>query len=223
MPKTASEKNLDRVAPQEFDPEAENVYSSEDDSGTQKENKAMRKVKIIGGAMTKFGRHMDRNLKSLVAEAVNGALKDAGLTKEQIRGVWVGNASQGVLTGQESIRGQVVMRAMGIGGIPVINVENACASSATALHGARAMVALGEMDVALVVGMEKMYFEDRGKVLQRLPAAWTWRCFLSSSGSSRSKRKKSKRKGKPGARAKGKSRGSALCSWTSTPSWPETT
>ena len=125
----------------------------------------MYKVKIIGGAMTRFGRHLDRNLKSLVAEAVNGALKDAGVSKEQLGGVWVGNASQGILQGQESIRGQVVMRAMGIGGIPVINVENACASSATALHGARASVALGEMDVALVVGMEKMYFEDRTKVL----------------------------------------------------------
>jgi len=125
----------------------------------------MRKVKIIGGGITKFGRHLDRNLKSLVAEAVNAALKDAGITKDQLQGVWVGNASQGVLTGQESIRGQVVMRAMGIGGIPVVNMENACASSATALHGARAMVALGEMDVALSVGMEKMYFEDRSKVL----------------------------------------------------------
>jgi acetyl-CoA acetyltransferase len=125
----------------------------------------MRKVKIIGGAMTKFGRHMDRNLKSLVAEAVNGALKDAGIEKGQLQGAWVGNASQGVLQGQESVRGQVVLRDMGIGLIPVINVENACASSATALHGARAMVALGEMDVALAVGMEKMYFEDRGRVL----------------------------------------------------------
>ncbi|MBU2547525.1 MAG: thiolase family protein, partial [Proteobacteria bacterium] len=125
----------------------------------------MRKVMIIGGSMTKFGRQLDRNLKSLVAEAVGGALKDAGISKEKLEGVWVGNASQGVLQGQESIRGQVVMRAMGIGGIPVINVENACASSATALHGARAMVALGEMDMALAVGMEKMYFEDRGRVL----------------------------------------------------------
>lgn len=125
----------------------------------------MRKVVIIGGAMTKFGRHLDRNLKSLVTEAVEGALKDAGIGKEKLQGAWVGNASQGVLQGQESVRGQVVLRSMGIGGIPVVNVENACASSATALHGARAMVALGEMEVALAVGMEKMYFEDRGRVL----------------------------------------------------------
>jgi acetyl-CoA acetyltransferase len=116
--------------------------------------------------MTRFGRHTDRSLKSLVAEAVTGALKDAGIEKEKLDGVWIGNASQGILEGQESIRGQVVMRAMGIDGIPIINVENACASSATALHGARATVALGEMDVALVVGMEKMYFEDRNRALK---------------------------------------------------------
>jgi len=126
----------------------------------------MRKVKIIGGAVTKFGRHLDRNMKSLVAEAVGGALEDAGITKEQLQGAWVGNAAQGLNDGQECIRGQVVLRAMGIGGIPVVNVENACASSATALNGAWAMVALGEIDVALVIGMEKMYYEDRSKVLK---------------------------------------------------------
>jgi acetyl-CoA acetyltransferase len=40
----------------------------------------MRKVKIIGGAVTKFGKHFDRNMKSLVAEAVLDALKDAGIS-----------------------------------------------------------------------------------------------------------------------------------------------
>ncbi len=120
----------------------------------------MRKVKIIGGAVTKFGKHLDRNMKSLVAEAVTGALKDAGITKDELQGAWVGNAGQGLHDGQECIRGQVVLRPLGIGGIPVVNVENACASSATALNGAWAMVALGEIDVALVVGMEKMYTAD---------------------------------------------------------------
>ena len=123
------------------------------------------KATMIGGGMTAFGRHSDRNLKSLVEEAVNNALKAAGVEKSQIQAAYVGNASQGVLQGQESIRGQVVLHNMGIGGIPIINVENACASSATALNGAMAMVALGEIDCALVVGMEKMYFDDRTKVL----------------------------------------------------------
>ena len=53
----------------------------------------MRKVKIIGGAVTKSGRHLDRELKSLVEEAVTSALKDAGVEKEQLQGAWVGNAA----------------------------------------------------------------------------------------------------------------------------------
>ncbi len=125
----------------------------------------MPSVKIIGAGLTKFGRHPERNLKSLAAEVIGQTLKDAGLDQKQLQGAWVGNASQGVLQGQESVRGQVVLREMGIGGIPVVNVENACASSATALQGAWAMLALGEIEVALVLGMEKMYFEDRDRVL----------------------------------------------------------
>jgi len=131
----------------------------------------MRKVKMIGGAVTHFGKHLDRNMKSLAADAVNGALESAGITKEDLDGAWVGNASWGLIEGQESVRGQVVLRAMGIGGIPVINVENACASSATALQGAWAMIALGEMEVALVLGMEKMYSKDRARVLKSFTGA----------------------------------------------------
>jgi acetyl-CoA acetyltransferase len=126
---------------------------------------------VIGGAVTKFGKHLDRNMKSLVKEAVDGALEDAGITKEQLEGAWVGNAAQGVLDGQECIRGQVVLRSMGIGGIPVVNVENACASSATALNGAWAMVALGEIEAALVLGMEKMYLEDKVRAMAAFTGA----------------------------------------------------
>jgi acetyl-CoA acetyltransferase len=114
----------------------------------------MRNVKVIGGAMTKFGKHRTRNLKSIAAEAVEAALKDAGIAKKQLQAAWVGNAAQGLLDGQEMIRGQVVLYPMGITGIPFFNVENACASSATAFNDAWARVALGEIDVALVLGKE---------------------------------------------------------------------
>ncbi len=124
------------------------------------------KATMIGGGMTAFGKHTNRNLKSMVEEAVTIALKDAGLEKHDLQAAYVGNASQGVLQGQESVRGQVVLHAMGIGGMPIINLENACASSATALNGAMAMINAGEIDCALVLGMEKMYFEDRS-IVQR--------------------------------------------------------
>ncbi|MFO8047675.1 MAG: thiolase family protein [Desulfosudaceae bacterium] len=126
----------------------------------------MRDVFIIGAAMTPFGKHMDKTMKTLSADAVNRALEHAAIGKKDVQAAVVGNSYQGLVTGQESIRGQVVLRAMGIGDIPVTNVENACCSSSTALQVAWMDIALGLHDVALVLGMEKMYMEDRAKRLQ---------------------------------------------------------
>ena len=126
----------------------------------------MRDVYVIGAGMTKFGKYLDRNMKSIADEAVKSALAHGGIEKNDIQMAAVGNAYQGLVTGQESIRGQVVLRAMGIGNIPVINVENACCSSATAFQTAWLNVASGQHDVALVLGMEKMYMEDREKRLK---------------------------------------------------------
>jgi acetyl-CoA acetyltransferase len=77
----------------------------------------------------------------------------------------------GLITGQECIRGQVVLREMGIGGIPVINTENACASAATAFHIAWLYVASGMYDVVLAVGMEKLFHEDKSKSFAALGSA----------------------------------------------------
>jgi len=131
----------------------------------------MRDVYIIGVGMTPFGKHMDKNMKTLTAEACSGAFKHAGISKDDIQTAVVGNAYQGLVTGQESIRGQVVLRAMGIGDIPVTNVENACCSSATAFQTAWMDIALGLHDVGLVLGMEKMYMEDREKRLKLFAAS----------------------------------------------------
>jgi acetyl-CoA acetyltransferase len=110
--------------------------------------------------MSRFAKFYDRNLKSLVTEAVEGALKQAGVTRDDIDAAWVGNAAQGLLTGQETIRGQVALRPAGIDGIPIFNVENACASASTAFHGAWMGIKAGLYDCAIAVGMEKMAFED---------------------------------------------------------------
>ncbi len=116
---------------------------------------------VVGVGMTRFGKHLDRGLKSIGAEAVQAALDDAGVQAADIQAAWVGNAAAGVVTGQESIRGQVMLRGMGIGRIPVVNVENACASASTAFNQACAMVSAGLYDIVLAVGMEKLYHEDK--------------------------------------------------------------
>ncbi len=118
---------------------------------------------VAGVGMTPFGKHMDTGLKALGAEAVKAALADAGIGQDDLEGAWVGNAAAGLVTGQECIRGQVILRSLGIGKIPVVNVENACASASTALNQAAAMVTAGMYDIVLALGVEKLYHADKKK------------------------------------------------------------
>ncbi|MBT4523055.1 MAG: thiolase family protein, partial [Halieaceae bacterium] len=118
---------------------------------------------VAGVGMTPFSKFLDRGLKSIGAEAVEAALKDAGIEKSDLQAAWVGNAAAGLVTGQECIRGEVVLRSIGIGKIPVVNVENACASASTAFNQACAMVTAGFYDCVLALGVEKLYHEDKRK------------------------------------------------------------
>ena len=126
----------------------------------------MRDVFIIGVGMTDFGKFMETGMKQLAAEAVNAALADAGLASGDMQFAAVGNSGWGAYAGQLAIRGQVVLRPLGIGGIPVINVENACACASTALHNAWLYVASGQCEVALALGMEKLYHPEKHRVMQ---------------------------------------------------------
>lgn len=123
----------------------------------------MRDVYVIGAGMTRFGKYLDRNMKSLAEEAVTNTLEHAGIDKDDLEAAWVGNAAQGIVTGQEGIRGQVALRPLGIDAIPIMNVENACASASSAFYGAWMGVAAGMYDVALALGMEKLFMEDKKK------------------------------------------------------------
>jgi acetyl-CoA acetyltransferase len=137
----------------------------------QRKGEAVREVSIIGAGMTKFGKFLDRSMKELAAEAVKEALDSAGIDSSKLGVAIVGNGAAGLITGQEMIRGQIVLRAIGIGDIPVVNTENACASSSTAFHLAWLYVASGMCDTALVLGMEKLYHEDKRLSFQAIGAA----------------------------------------------------
>lgn len=131
----------------------------------------MREVSVVGAGMVKFGKYLDTSMKVLARDAVNNALKSAGIEAKQIEAAAVGNAMAGLITGQECVRGQVVLREMGIGGIPIVNCENACASSATAFHLAWLYVASGMYDVVLALGMEKLYHADKKKSFAAIGSA----------------------------------------------------
>lgn len=111
---------------------------------------------VVGFGFHPFGRFPDKTLKQLAAQAALAALDDAGIGQDGIDAVFCSNAYAGLLSGQESVRGETWARTMGIGGVPVVNVENACAGGGTAVHLATLAVRSGAYRRVLVIGAEKM-------------------------------------------------------------------
>ncbi|MGE4404328.1 thiolase family protein [Pseudomonas sp.] len=117
---------------------------------------------IIGIGTTPFGKAPDRDHRSLAREALVGALGDAGLDDGQrIDQTFFGSTLMH-RTGQTMIRGQAVLREPMAEGIlprrmPVLNVEGACATGSLALQSARTAVLAGNADLALAIGVEKMF------------------------------------------------------------------
>lgn len=125
----------------------------------------MEDVAIIGVSMTHFGKHPQKTLKDMGMEAALGACKDASIDPKSIQAAYVGNGLAGIMTGQEGIRGQSVLLGPDspFQGIPVINVEDACATSSIALQCAMNAVASGMYENALVLGVEKLFDDDKMK------------------------------------------------------------
>ncbi|HEV7534329.1 MAG TPA: beta-ketoacyl synthase N-terminal-like domain-containing protein, partial [Acidimicrobiia bacterium] len=120
----------------------------------------MRDVFIAGTGMTNFGKG-DRSIRALAEESVAEALRDAQTTAGDVGMVFFSNATAGILTGQEMIRGQVALRNTGLLGTPIVNVENACASASSAFFLAHMAVASGAVDIALAIGSEKLTHPDK--------------------------------------------------------------
>lgn len=133
----------------------------------------MRDVYIAGVGMTRFGRHGERGIKSLVAEAVGLAQADAGFadTRYERPMIFYSNVFGGTLQGQESVRGQQALRETTLIGGTVINVENACASGSTAFNLAWLTIASGRAETAIVVGAEKLDVPDKRLAFDALHGA----------------------------------------------------
>jgi acetyl-CoA acyltransferase len=121
----------------------------------------MRDVYIAGVGMTAFGKFMDSSVRKLAEEATAEALRDAQAAPSDIEMAFFSNATAGILTGQEMIRGQVALRNTGVLGVPIVNVENACASASSAFFLAHMAVASGQVDIALAIGSEKLTHPDK--------------------------------------------------------------
>ena len=123
---------------------------------------------VTGIGFHPFGRFPDKTLKEIAATAALGALSDAGIDPDGIDAAFCSNAYAGLINGQESVRGETWLRTLGIGGIPIVNVENACAGGGTAVHLATLAVRSGAYSRVLVVGAEKMFSGDTAQAIAAL-------------------------------------------------------
>ena len=119
----------------------------------------MREVKVIGVGLTKFGKFPDIGIEHLGREACWKAIKDAGVHPKDVEVAYCGHVYQGSCVGQR------ILVELGMTGIPITNVENACASGSTALRQAYIAVASGLYDVAMAIGAEKLYGRVQGALI----------------------------------------------------------
>jgi len=128
----------------------------------------MDKVMIAGVGMTPFGKFPGRGIRDLATTATAEALADAGVDTDAVKKVFFGNAVAGVVSQQEMIRAEVAFRDNGLAGVPMINVENACASGSTAFQLGWEAVGSGRTEVALVVGVEQLTHADKNRTFAAL-------------------------------------------------------
>jgi len=110
----------------------------------------MRPVAVAGIGLVKFKRYPDQEIYDFGSEAILRALKDACMEWREVQAAFCGSVYQGTGSGHQ------VIKEIGLTGIPIVNVENACSSGASAFRLAYQSVAAEIYDIVLAVGFEKM-------------------------------------------------------------------
>ena len=129
----------------------------------------MRGVSIIGVGITPFGVRAE-SLVALGAIACRDALEDAGLEPERIEAFFLGNFAGQAFVGQNHIA-PMVAHATGLGAVPCTRLEGACASGGLAMRQGVLAVASGQVDFALIAGVEKMTSAETDETASILAAA----------------------------------------------------
>ncbi|MBO9380671.1 thiolase domain-containing protein [Sphingomonas histidinilytica] len=125
---------------------------------------------IVGWGHTRFGKLGDLDLEALIREAAVDAMVNAGVTGDDIDGVWLGNFNSGLVP--DGFCSSMILHAdPGLRFKPAIRCENACASGSAAIYSALDAINSGRCRIALVVGAEKMTALDTAGVTSALGGA----------------------------------------------------
>jgi acetyl-CoA acetyltransferase len=128
-----------------------------------------RRVNVIGVGMTKFAKPgASEDYHVMASKAARAALEDSKVRYDEIGQVYAGYVFGDSTCGQRSVY------ELGLTGVPVINVNNNCATGSTALYLARQAVEGGLAECVLALGFEKMEkgalgskFDDRANPIEK--------------------------------------------------------
>lgn len=130
----------------------------------------MRRVFVAGVGETKMGKHPDKSLRALIAEAGERALADAGIDRGAVQALYMSNFNAQFLCNQGHV-GPLASEALGLGVIPTIRTEGACASGSIAFRQALIAIQAGYYDIVLVGGVEKMTHRETETVTTGIASA----------------------------------------------------
>lgn len=128
----------------------------------------MRKVAVIGIGQTKIKEHWQKSLRELAGDAALAAMMDAQV--DHVDSVYVGNMMSGVANQQAQL-GSLVADWIGQRFTDAFKVESACSSGGAAFRMGYLAVASGEVEVALVLGVEKMTDSPGNEITAALATA----------------------------------------------------
>ncbi|MBI5331951.1 MAG: thiolase domain-containing protein [Candidatus Aenigmarchaeota archaeon] len=134
-----------------------------------------KNIAVVAVGQTKFGELWEHSLRDIVIDAGNSCFNDAntqmsGFERKIIDNLVVGNMGGGSFVNQGHL-GPLVSSALGLGNIPAVRCEGACASSALAFRHALHTMQAGKSHVSMVLGVEKMTDVDPSRALNILMEA----------------------------------------------------
>lgn len=118
-----------------------------------------QEVVVVATGMVPFARRIEGSVDTIAAQAILSLFRSSGISPSVIGEAYVGTAKGGSLIGQRALRFAGVAS-----GLPIYNVENACASSAVAFNLAYRSVGIGNTDAALVVGVDQLSSLGKGSL-----------------------------------------------------------
>jgi acetyl-CoA acetyltransferase len=128
-------------------------------------------VGVAGIGLVPFGRHDGLSAHAMGATALRAAMVEAGVGRGGFQAAFCATAYGGVASGHR------VLGALGLTGVPIVDVEAGCASGGAALSLAAGAIRAGQYDTVLVVGIEKM---GKGMIRSSFFEPWMEQAGLSA-------------------------------------------